>query len=64
MTSIVPPDLTALSALLDVRAVAAMLDCSPDTVRRTFRDRLVRISRRRVGIRLSDVLKLDTPPQG
>jgi excisionase family DNA binding protein len=27
--SLVPPDLTALCALLDVRAVAALLDCSP-----------------------------------
>jgi excisionase family DNA binding protein len=28
-TSLVPQDLAALPALLDVRAVAALLDCSP-----------------------------------
>jgi excisionase family DNA binding protein len=33
-TSIVPPDLAALAALLDVRAVAAWLDCSPRHVYR------------------------------
>lgn len=33
-TPIVPPDLAALPALLDVRAVAALLDCSPRHVYR------------------------------
>jgi excisionase family DNA binding protein len=33
-TSIAPPDLAALPALLDVRAVAALLDCSPRHVYR------------------------------
>jgi excisionase family DNA binding protein len=33
-TSIVPPDLAALVALLDVRAVATLLDCSPRHVYR------------------------------
>jgi excisionase family DNA binding protein len=32
--SIIPPDLAALPALLDVRAVAAMLNCSPRHVYR------------------------------
>jgi excisionase family DNA binding protein len=34
MTSIVPPDVAALAALLDVRAVAQLLGCSPRHVYR------------------------------
>jgi excisionase family DNA binding protein len=33
-TKIVPPDLAALAVLLDVRAVATLLDCSPRHVYR------------------------------
>lgn len=33
-TSIIPSELAALTALLDVRAVAALLDCSPRHVYR------------------------------
>jgi excisionase family DNA binding protein len=33
-TSIVPPDLATLPALLDVRGVAAMLDCSTRHIHR------------------------------
>ena len=44
--------------LVSVARAAAMLDCSSDTIRRTFKDRLVRISPRRVGVRLADVLNL------
>lgn len=49
--------------LVSVARAAAMLDCSPDTVRRTFKERMIRISPRRVGIRLSDVLKLEGAPE-
>jgi excisionase family DNA binding protein len=34
ITSTVPPDPAALSALLDIRAVAQLLDCSPRHVYR------------------------------
>jgi excisionase family DNA binding protein len=33
-TSIVPPDIAEMAALLDVRAVAQLLDCSPRHVYR------------------------------
>lgn len=41
--------------LVSVAKAAAMLDCSPETVRRIFRDRTIRISPRRVGVKLSDL---------
>lgn len=43
--------------LVSVSKAAEMLTCSHDTVRRVFRGKMVQVSRRRVAIRLSDILQ-------
>jgi excisionase family DNA binding protein len=45
-TPIAPPDLAALSAMLDVRAVAELLDCSPRHVYRMADAGLMPVPRR------------------
>jgi len=52
-----------IGQLVSVARAAAMLDCSPDTVRRAFKDRMIRISPLRVGVRLSEILKLAGGPE-
>ena len=49
-------DIVIRNRLVSVSEAATMMACSTDTVRRVFKDRMVQISPRRVGIRMSDLL--------
>ena len=49
-------DIVSRNRLVSVSEAATMMACSNDTIRRQFRERMVRISPRRVGIRLADLL--------
>jgi hypothetical protein len=49
-----------LQSIVSVRKAAELRDCSTDTIRRTFKDKMVRVSKNRVGLRLGDVLATET----
>jgi hypothetical protein len=48
-----------LDRIVSLEDAAALTSLSPDTIRRTFRSKLVKLSPRRVGLRLRDCLMLD-----
>ena len=47
-----------LMRLVSVKEAARLRGVSPDTIRREFKDKIIRISKGRVGLRLRDVLSL------
>ena len=54
------PALTAVEAnrIVDLRKGAALSSLSPDTIKRRYPEKLVRLSPRRLGIRVGDALML------
>jgi hypothetical protein len=48
-----------LMRIVSINEAARMRGVSTDTIRREFKDKMIRISKGRVGLRLRDVLALD-----
>jgi hypothetical protein len=53
------PDWVELQRIVPLQEACRLLNVSKDTIRREFKDKIVKLSPRRYGMRLCDALKLE-----